>query len=157
MPADKIKEFLNEHDVQYSIVHHEETYTAQETAKLTRIRGKKLAKTIIIRLDGIMSMAVLSATHRIDFDRLRRVTGSSEVELATEDEFEGIFPGCETGAMPPFGNLYGMDVLADKDLVEDENIAFCAGSHKEIIMLTQKDFLRLVNPIVMDFTTKTQL
>ena len=104
-----------------------------------------------------MSMAVLSATHRIDFDRLRRVTGSSEVELATEDEFEGIFPGCETGAMPPFGNLYGMDVLADKDLVEDENIAFCAGSHKEIIMLTQKDFLRLVQSDCNGFHNKDSI
>jgi Ala-tRNA(Pro) deacylase len=157
MPAKKLREYLDDNKVRYSVVTHEEAYTAQEAAKITHIPGKKLAKTVMIRLDGIMSMAVLPASRQIDFERLRSITGASEVELATEEEFIDMFPGCEIGAMPPFGNLYGIDVFADKHLVEDEQIAFSAGTHTELIRLGFKDYMRLVNPIMLEFSTKGQL
>ncbi|MCK9276184.1 MAG: YbaK/EbsC family protein [Syntrophales bacterium] len=154
MPAKHLREFLESNNISYSIVQHEEAYTAQETAKYTHIPGRKLAKTVMIRLDGIMSMAVLPASHRIDFNRLRNITGASEVELASEEEFANMFPGCEKGAMPPFGNLYGMDVFADNHLFEDQHIAFNAGSHTELIRIELSDFRKLVNPIILDFTLK---
>jgi Ala-tRNA(Pro) deacylase len=97
-------------------------------------------------------MAVLPASGWINFDRFKRLVGTQNVELATEQQFEDTFPDCEVGAMPPFGNLYGMDVYADTALADDEQIAFNAGSHTELIQLPFEDFQRLVKPKVVGLT-----
>lgn len=146
MPARKLKEFLDSHNVKYVSITHSRAYTSQEVAASAHIRGKDFAKTVMVKLDGKMAMAVLPATHRVDLDALKQAAGAQRAELATEQEFQYMFPECETGAMPPFGNLYGMDVYADVSLTEDEEIAFNAGSHVEVIRMAYKDFERLVQP-----------
>ncbi len=102
----------------------------------------------MVTLDGRMAMVVLPASRKIGFDLLREVSGADNVQLASERAFSDMFPGCEVGAMPPFGNLYGMDVYASKLLEQDSEIAFNAGSHTELIRLAYQDFVRLVSPKV---------
>ncbi|HWX21614.1 MAG TPA: YbaK/EbsC family protein [Candidatus Binatia bacterium] len=100
-----------------------------------------------------MAMAVLPSNRKIVLQDLREVTGSDQVKFAPEDEFKQKFPDCETGAMPPFGNLYGMAVYLAEALTQNEEIAFNACSHTEVMKMAFKDFERLVKPKVMSFTT----
>ncbi|KPJ87737.1 MAG: prolyl-tRNA synthetase [Spirochaetes bacterium DG_61] len=146
MPVEKLKKFLNENRVKYVSIKHSLAYTAQEIAASAHIHGKELAKSVIVKIDGEMAMAVLPANFRIDLNRLAQEVGGKKVELADEREFSERFPGCAPGAMPPFGNLYGMQVFVDPSLSEDEQIVFNAGSHTELIRLSYKDFVRLVKP-----------
>lgn len=148
MPVQKLKEFLEGQKVKYVSLRHSAAYTAQEIAASAHIPGKDLAKTVVVKLDGKMAMAVLPASYRVDFDGLKQAAGVKRVELATEAEFKGMFPDCEPGAMPPFGNLYGLDTFADESLRQDEEIAFNAGSHTELVRLAYNDFERLAQPTV---------
>jgi Ala-tRNA(Pro) deacylase len=109
----------------------------------------------MVWIDGKIAMAVLPASHVVDFERLKEAAGASEAKLASEAEFRDLFPESEVGAMPPFGNLYDMRVFADRSLTEDEEIAFNAGSHKELFRMAYKDFENLVKPIVAEFGRKT--
>ena len=148
MPVNKLKEFLDGQKVKYVTIAHPASYTAQEVAASAHVRGKELAKTVMVTLDGRMAMVVLPASRKVGFEQLREVSGAENVQLASERAFSDMFPGCEVGAMPPFGNLYGMEVYASKLLEQDEEIAFNAGSHTELIRLAYRDFVRLVNPKV---------
>jgi Ala-tRNA(Pro) deacylase len=145
MPARKVKEFLDSHQTKYVAINHSPAYTAQEIAASAHIPGNQLAKTLVVKIDGRLAMAVLPGPRKLDRERLKQVSGAKDVELASELEFKDRFPECEVGAMPPFGNLYGMDVYVDKNLETDE-IAFNAGSHTELIRMSYKDFERLVQP-----------
>ena len=153
MPVKKLKEFLDENDVKYVSIQHSKAYTAQEVAASAHVPGKAMAKVVIVEMDGEMAMAVLPANRKIVLQDLREITGSDQVKFASEDKFKDRFPDCEIGAMPPFGNLYGMDVYVAESLAENDEIAFNAGSHEEIIKLPFRDFDRLVQPRVMAFTT----
>jgi len=154
MPVKKLREFLDSRDIKYVTISHSPAYTAQGIAASARIPGKELAKTVMIKVDGRMAMAVLPASYRIEFGLLKEAAGAGKVELAGEQEFKDMFPECDVGAMPPFGNLYGMDVFVAESLAEDEEIAFNAGSHTELIRLSYRDFEDLVNPKVVRFSTK---
>jgi Ala-tRNA(Pro) deacylase len=153
MPVRKMKQFLDRENVKYVTISHSPAYTAQEVAQSAHIKGKDLAKTVIVELDGKMAMAVLPANRKIVLQDLREVTGCEEVKFASEDEFKARFADCETGAMPPFGNLYGMDVFMAEALTHNDEIAFNAGSHTEVVKLARHDFERLVQPKVLSFTT----
>jgi Ala-tRNA(Pro) deacylase len=138
--------------VKYISLVHSVAYTAQEIAASAHIKGKELAKTVIVKLDGRLAMAVLPASYKIDLGMLKDATGAVEVEVASEQEFRDLFPGCQLGAMPPFGNLFDMPVFVAAKLAEDEEIAFNAGSHTELIKLAYRDFERLVQPKVVAFS-----
>ena len=152
MSINTLTEFLDENHVKYVTILHSPAYTAQQIAASAHIPGRELAKTVIVKLDGNKAMAVLRSSDKVDLDLLRGVAGCDKAELATEVEFQGAFPDMEVGAMPPFGNLYGMDVYADEALTRDDRIAFNAGSHTELIQLDYPDFERLVKPKVGNFT-----
>jgi Ala-tRNA(Pro) deacylase len=152
MPVKKLKDFLNSHKVKYVTIIHSTAYTTQEIAASAHIPGKNVAKTVIIDIDGKMAMAVLPASYKIDFNLLKKSIGADSIQLASEQEFEYLFPKCDVGAMPPFGNLYDMDVFVAKSLTEDEEIAFNAGSHAELIKIAYKDFERLVKPKIVKFS-----
>jgi Ala-tRNA(Pro) deacylase len=151
MPAKKLKQFLDRNKVKYIAISHSPSYTAQEIAASAHVPGREMAKTVIVKVDGKMAMAVLPAPAKVDFKLLKQGLGAKSVELATEQEFADSFPECEPGAMPPFGNLYDMDVFVAKKLAEDEEIAFNAGSHTELIKLAYRDFEKLVKPKVLVF------
>jgi Ala-tRNA(Pro) deacylase len=148
MPAAKLKAFLDGHHVKYVSIRHSPAYTAQEIAASAHVRGKELAKTVIVLINDRLAMAVLPASRKLDVDRLSGICAGAAVRIATEDDFRAAFPECEVGAMPPFGNLYGMDVYVDRPLADDLEIAFNGGSHSELIRLAYDDFARLARPTV---------
>ena len=148
MPLQKLKEFLDTNGVKYVTIQHSPAFTAQEIAASAHVPGKELAKTVMVRIDDKMAMAVVPASFKVNFELLCEAAGAERVELAGEAEFQDMFPGCEVGAMPPFGNLYEMDVYVSQTLAEDEEIAFNAGSHTELMRLAYQDFQRLVKPKV---------
>jgi Ala-tRNA(Pro) deacylase len=149
MPAKRLKTFLDEHRVKYTTITHSPAFTAQEIAHTAHISGRDVAKTVIAKIDGHLAMLVLPASDQVVFGFLKETVGADEVELATEREFQDLFPGCELGAMPPFGNLFDMDVYVSESLTHDDEIAFNAGSHTELIRMMYEDFQRLVNPRVV--------
>ena len=157
MPVEKLKAFLDQNGVRYVTIRHSNAYTSQEIAASAHVSGKEFAKTVMIKINGRMAMAVLPATNQIDFSLLRELFRDKTVNLASEAEFSGDFPGCDPGAMPPFGNLYNIEVFASSALKDDEEIVFNAGTHTELIKLSYKDFERLVNPKVADISYKTKL
>jgi Ala-tRNA(Pro) deacylase len=154
MPAQKLKEFLDCSRVKYVTITHSLAYTAQEIAASAHIAGKGLAKTLMVKIDDKMAMAVLPASYKVNFDLLKKAAGASKVELANEQEFRDMFPELEVGAMPPFGNLYGIEVFVDESLSQDDEIAFNAGSHTELMKLAYRDFERLVKPKAAKFTAR---
>jgi Ala-tRNA(Pro) deacylase len=149
----KLREYLDQNKIKYSLITHSAAYTAQELAHKMHISGLEIAKVVIFKMDGRFAMAVMPAPHQIDLDRLKEATGAQRIELATEREFRNLFPDCEVGAMPPFGNLYGLPIYVAKPLEKDEYIVFNAGSHTDAIRMEYTEFTRLANPIVIDYTT----
>ena len=152
MPSEKLKKFLDENNIKYITVSHSKAYTAQQIAASAHIPGKALAKTVMIKLGDKMAMAVLPASKMVNFGMLKEVIGSDDVELATEREFKDKFPDCEIGAMPPFGNLYEMDVYVAEILAKQDEIAFNSCSHTELIKMSYADFEKLVKPKRLDFS-----
>jgi Ala-tRNA(Pro) deacylase len=148
MPIRRLRDYLDSHHVRYFVISHSPAYTAQEIAAAAHVSGRELAKTVMVSVDGKMAMVVLPASRQIDFELLRALCGTRDVALAEEKEFSGLFPECEIGAMPPFGNLYGMEVYADDELDDDHDITFNAGAHTELLRMSWPDYKRLVNPLV---------
>lgn len=149
MPLSRLTEFLDSHDKKYVVVQHSQAFTAQEVAASAHIPGKEMAKTVIMKIDGNLKMVVLPSTHQVGFEQIEEALGAQSVKLASEKEFENLFPDCEIGAMPPFGNLYDMDTIVAESLTEDEEIAFNAGTHRELVKIPYKDFEELVNPKII--------
>lgn len=153
MLSARLKEYLEQNHVSYEKISHPLAYTAQETAELTHISGKEFAKTVIVKADQKMIMVVIPANQRIDLKALKTSLGATSIEIASESEFSQSFPGCDIGAMPALGNLYGVDVIADQKLTEDKEISFNAGTHTDLIKLKYTDFENLVHPKVMPVST----
>ena len=153
MPATKVKEFLDSRGVKYVSIQHSPAFTAPEVAASAHVAGRDFAKTVIVRIDGVMSMVVLPANRRLVLTDLREMLEIDRVKLATEEEFKSAFPDCEIGAMPPFGNLYGMPVHVAACLAEEPEIAFNAGSHTELIKMAYQAFADLVQPKILDLVT----
>lgn len=155
MPVKKLKSYLDQANIKYLTINHSSAFTSQDIAAMAHVSGREFAKTVMIKINGKMAMAILPASYHIDFDELRKVFGTKNVTLATEPEFKGLFQDCELGAMPPFGNLYDMEVYVAESLTKNKEIAFNAGNHTEIIRLSYADYERLVKPRVFKFSWKT--
>jgi Ala-tRNA(Pro) deacylase len=149
MPLNRLTDFLDNYNIKYVVISHSQAYTAQGIAALAHIPGKELAKTVVVKIDGTLAMAVVPASYQMDLVLLKAAIGAKEVGLALESDFNNRFPDCETGAMPPFGNLYGMEVYADETLTLDKEIAFNAGSHRELVRMAWDDFVELVKPRIV--------
>lgn len=152
--ARRVKTYLDEEGVAYEHSEHPPAFTAQEVAAAEHVPGKELAKTVMLTDGEAFVMAVLPATRRIALDDLREVAGLPDLRLAEENEFAGLFPNVETGAMAPFGNLYDVPVFVDQALREDESITFNAGTHTDTIRMAYADFERLVDPVVAEFSER---
>lgn len=151
MPCSKLKRFLDSNEIKYQVISHPTTYTAQLTAASSHVAPEILAKTVMVIVDGAFAMAVVPAPKRVDLTALHSNIGAQTVRLASELEFKEKFPDCDAGAMPPFGNLYGMKVFVDDAVTGQKEIAFNAGTHNETVRMNCADFLRLVEPIVLKF------
>lgn len=152
MPIRALSQFLDLQNIPYRCYNHPPTYTAQDTAHVLHESGHNVAKTVILRVDGRLVMAVLPACEMIDLERFKEMTGALWVELADEQEIEKLAPLCDKGSIPPIGNLFGLPVYVSTSLTLDEVIAFTAGSHTEEIRMFYRDFEYLVQPQIMDFT-----
>ena len=150
MPGKQLKAFLEKSGADVIALNHPPAYTSQQLAHHGRNPGDRVAKTVIIELDGKMAMLVMPSTWRIHWDRLSDVLETDFLELADEMEFKDRFPDCEVGAMPPFGNLFGMVVYCSEALTQQPDIAFAAGSHESSIQMKTEDFLDLVDPVVIE-------
>lgn len=153
MPATTLKEFLNSRGVKYVSIQHSPAFSASEVAASAHVSGRDFAKTLVVKLEGRMAMVVLPANRRLVLSDLREMLETDHVNLATEKELQQLFPDCEVGAMPPFGNLYGMPVYVAANLATEQEIAFNACTHTEVIKLAYTDFEGLVKPQVLDLVT----
>jgi len=148
----QITDFLSKSRVKYEVTRHESAYTAQNLAAAEHESGKFVAKPVIVRADGKYVMCVIAAPHKIDIKALKKQLGAKSVELADEKEIGRIFSDCALGAEPPFGNLYDLPTVMDKSLEDDDHITFQAGSHEQAIRMGMKDYLKLAEPKVLDFS-----
>ncbi|NJD11488.1 MAG: YbaK/EbsC family protein [Gemmatimonadetes bacterium] len=145
---ERLEKYLSVNGVQYAEESHRRAYTAQHVAALEHVPGQQFAKVVMLIVDGRPVMAVVPATRAVHFDRVAMVLGAHEVRLACESEFAPLFPDCEVGAMPPFGNLYCVPVYVDESLARNEEIVIQAGTHRDSIRLRYFDFSRLAQPVV---------
>lgn len=149
MITERVRTFLDSNHVKYAVIAHSPAYTAQEIAASMHIRGREMAKTVMVNLNGEMAMVVLPASRRVSIEELQQITGKRDIRLAHENEFASLFPDCDRGAMPPFGNLYGLETFVDPELGKDDIIAFNAGSHTEVVRMHYADFERLAKPKIL--------
>jgi Ala-tRNA(Pro) deacylase len=148
----RLKDYLEKNRVPYELGYHTMVYTAQEVAAAQHIPGKEMAKVVMVKADGKMVMLVLPASYQVDMKKLKATLQCKKVGMAKEKDFEELFPDCEIGAMPPFGNLYNLEVWVEQVLAEDEFIVVQGGSHVETLKMKYSDYARLVNPKVGDFS-----
>jgi Ala-tRNA(Pro) deacylase len=153
--ATKLQQYLDNNQVKYNVLTHEIAYTAQDTAAAAHVSGKELAKSVVVSADNRFILAILPANLKVDLEGLKRILKANEVRLAHESEFSSLFPGCDRGAMPPFGNLYGIDIYVDESLTRDEEIVFNACTHTDAIRMKYKDFERLAEPKVGTFASSS--
>lgn len=147
----RIKEYLDRENVPYEHTIHRTAFTAQEVAAEAHVPGQMVAKTVVLKVDDRFALAVLPASARVDLGSLQASLQAGEIRLATEFEFTGLFPDCEVGAMPPFGNLYGLAVYVEESLTRDAEIVFNAGTHQDTVRMKYADFARLAQPQVLLF------
>jgi Ala-tRNA(Pro) deacylase len=148
----KLKELLDGQNVKYTVLSHSVAFTAQEVAARAHVPGKEIAKCVVFWMDGTMALAVLPGSRMIDFTLLKKGTGARDVEIAGESEFSEAFPDCELGAMPPFGQLFHMKTFVDASLAEDKEIAFNAGTHRDLVRMRYIDYEQAVQPTVVRFS-----
>jgi len=151
---EQLEHYLRERQIPYQIQHHPVAFTAQQIAECEHISGKKVAKSVVIFADSTMMLLVLPAALRVDLQKVQECLGAKQVRLAHEDEFQAAFPGCEVGAMPPFGSLYGLPVSVEQSLTTQETIVFPIGTHTETMSLKYADLECLMHPSVLDFALK---
>lgn len=154
MSLSSLREYLDKHAVRYLVISHSPAFTAQGIAAVAHVPGQELAKTVVVKLDKELALAVLPASLRVDLQLLKHEAGAKVASLASEEDFRDQFPECETGAMPPFGNLYGMKVFADDSLTKDKEIAFNACSHRELVRMAWDDFQKLAKPKIVQFAAR---
>lgn len=152
----RLKESLDQAKISYEVYNHPQAFTAQEIAAGQHMSGKEMAKVVILKADGAYAMAVVPANSMVSLRKARAALGARKVSLATESEFASLFPECEIGAMPPFGNLFGLPVYVDSALEQDETIFFNAGNHFQTVRLKYKDFKDLVKPRVVSLTDQRE-
>jgi len=143
MISTRLKKFLDDYGVGYDVMHHDPAFTAQELSARMHISGYEFVKVVVVKMDGQFALAALPAPLRVNFKQLAHVAGVKKVSLASEEEFQQLFPDCELGAMPPFGNLYNLPTYVEQDVAGNENIVVNAGTHAEAIRLRYSDFSRL--------------
>jgi Ala-tRNA(Pro) deacylase len=147
-----IVRYLKHNGIPFEIIPHEPAFTTREIASAVRVPDKELAKTLVVQVDGKFWMAVLRGDQRLNERLLKRTFGAHTVHLAHEEDLSSLFPDCEVGAMPPFGNLYGLPVIVEKELSEDEDIVFNACKHTESIRMKYRDYEQLVQPLIGHFS-----
>lgn len=154
MPRQLI-ECLDDNKVRYEVLQHPEAVSAQRIAQAEHVKGRHHAKVVIVKAGDAHLMMVLPADHHIDLEKVEKAV-AKPVSLGKEQEFKSLFPDCAIGAMPPFGNLYGLPTYVDGDLAEQDYIVFEAGTHTDAIKMSYRDYEKIVKPKVSDLAIKLQ-
>jgi Ala-tRNA(Pro) deacylase len=147
--AERLRSFLDSQRTEYSVTVHPQAYTARELAAVEHLPAQEVAKTVVVFGDGEYRMIVVPANKLVDFQEVRVALGLNHLRLATEEELAKLFPDCEVGAMPPFGELYGIEVYLDPSIAGEETIAFNAGTHRDVVHMRVAEFRRLARPAVL--------
>lgn len=148
--ATQVRDFMETNGVDYEVIPHPATYTAQETAASVHRPGREVVKPVLVTDGDSYALAVVDAPHQVDLDKFSRASGMEGAQLADEAAMRELFPDCEPGAMPPFGNLYGIKVYCDSHLEQDDSITFNACTHYEAVRMKWEDFKRIVKPVIVD-------
>ena len=148
----RIRDYLDSQNVSYEAIHHSQAFTAQEVAHSLHVSGKKCVKAVVAEADHKIIIVVMPASHRLNFQELKSALKVNQLEMLVESELVDLFPDCDLGAIPPFGNLYGMDVWVDRAVASTERIVFCAGTHEDCIRMRYSDFAKLTRPFVGHFS-----
>ena len=146
-----IEQYLREHHVNYAVIHHPRAYAAMREAAAAHVPGREWAKAVVFMADRQATLAVVPADHVIDSTRLQDLVGAAEMRLATEAELGLLYHGCELGAVPPIGPLFGQRVFVDTSVAANDEIAFSAGSHRSAIRMRYREFESLVHPTIGRF------
>lgn len=146
MISQQIRKFLENHHVKYSVINHPTAYTASQIAQSAHIPGRQLAKVVVVKIDDKLAIVTLPAHTHLDIDNIKKISCGKKVKLAREHEFNTEFPGCEVGAMPPFGELYDMDVYFADSLTQQDWLAFNGGTHSDLLKIDCKELLKLIHP-----------
>lgn len=151
-----IKQFLDEHGIQYQVLQHPPSYQASELAHTLHVHGQIVAKSVLIHANhGYHDVVVvLPAPFNVDLGKLSSVLGGAEVHLGTEQDVRSHCPDCEEGVLPPFGSHYGIETVVDERLAQDEEIIIEGNTHEEAIRLRFADFRRLENPLIADIAVR---
>lgn len=157
MPITRLKAYLDEHGIGYEIIPHPTVYTSAGVGAVTHMPGKEIAKTVMVNVDGLLAMVVLPASKHVNLRALKAEMGADKTAVAKEEEFAHVFPDCEVGAMPPFGNLYGIPVYVDQTLTHNREIAFNAGTHRELFRMKYEDFQSVTSPVVVRVATPAEV
>lgn len=142
----KLNDYLKTRNIPFDVIEHQPAYTASRMAQTMHVKGKDVAKTVVLRTDQGYVLAVVPATHNVDLTELRQLLGTESIGMATEEEMDKLFPDCERGSIPPFGSLYKMPTVVDETLTADEQIVFEGNNHNEAIRMRFADFEQLENP-----------
>lgn len=148
----RIRDYLDSQGVPYETIHHSQAFTAQETAHSLHVSGKKCVKAVVAEADGRIVLVVIPASYRLSLQQLRSVLRVSQIEMLVEGELIRLFPDCDVGAIPPLGNLYGIEVWVDRAVASTEKVVFCAGTHEDCIRMRYSDLARLARPFVGHFS-----
>ncbi len=148
----RIRDYLDSRNVPYEALHHSQAFTAQEVAHSLHVSGKKCVKAVVAKRDDKPVLVLVPASFRLNFQGLKSALKAHHLELLVESELVGLFPDCDRGAVPPFGNLYGMDVWVDRAVASAENLLVCAGTHEDCIRMRYSDFAKLTQPFVGHFS-----
>jgi len=151
---ERLQAYLDAQHVPYTLQQHDVAYGAQQIAQSEHIPGSLVAKAVIVQANGNPVLLALPADSRIDFERVKTLLHAHRLRLAGETEVAPLFPDCEVGAMPPFGNLYDLPVVVDRRLADNQNLVFPIGTYTETMRLRYDDFARLVQPVVADIARR---
>jgi len=148
----RIRDYLDSQDVPYETLHHSQAFTAQEVAHSLHVSGKKCVKAVVASGDNKLVLAVMPASHRLNFQELKSTLKVNHLEMLVESELAELFPDCDLGAIPPFGNLYGIEVWVDRAVANAEKILVCAGTHEDCFRMRYSDFAKLARPFLGHFS-----
>jgi len=149
-----LQSYLDRFNVQYQFTEHPTVFTAQMLAEVEHVPGRQIAKPVLVEADGQFVLCALPATGKVDLDALRCELEADDVRIAGEDEMRIVFKGCELGAEPPIGALFGLPTLADESLLSERKVTFQAGTHNEAVTMSTDDYCRLAQPGIGRFTAR---
>lgn len=147
-----IRRFLDENQIVYRTVHHEPTFTSEESA---RARGEEVkigGKAIVLKVGDVFRLFVLSAALKIDSDAIKEHFQTKSTRFANAEELSD-FTGLVPGSVPPFGfPILPFELYVDNSILRNEKIAFNAGSLTDSIVMRTSDYLKIADATVFDFS-----